>query len=665
MTARRIGPHAWGGMLAAVMLLPSVVGAATDTVARASAMASRLPARAISAPPAAASAGFVNFSFDQVDVNSFVKLVGEITGLKFVVGEGVAGKITVVSPRVRQDEVYPLFVSILESVGCSVVDEGALHRVVRLPDRPTPMGKIVGEGETGSGLITKVIRLEHASAGDLVKVLEAKVMGGKAGGIAAIDETNHLIVSDTASVVQSIEQLVARIDQPGLKRLTEVVTLVHAGADEVAAQLNAALQQRQTRGQRMAQRLPSVAAAGPSAARMATVVAAPHANALMLVGTAAQVAELKTLITRIDVETPSGRGRLNAIFLNYLSAKEAAASIGALLAKRQVKGRAGVQLNPIAIEASEANNALLVDATPGDFEVVRQLVEQLDRVPSQVHISVMIAELAISDDFTFGVELGALDLPDGKGDTAIQGGSTFNSGADSVLNSIQQGLFPQGMTVGLAYGNRIDDAGNVSLSYPGLINVNAIKRDSRFKVLSETSLEVLDNREAFVNIVNEIPILKSTIEGGSGSSRDVIQNIERIEAGIKLKLTPHVIDGYKVRMELNPSIEVIQDTGDTGGSLTPTIARREVSTTVTVPSGRTIVIAGLTRQDQIDVQRKVPILGSIPLIGMLFRSRDQADQRTNLLIFVTPILVDTMEDQEGIRREWELKTGLPEGSGNE
>ncbi|MBT7069199.1 MAG: hypothetical protein HN919_23085, partial [Verrucomicrobia bacterium] len=440
MTARRIGPHAWGGMLAAVMLLPSVVGAATDTVARASAMASRLPARAISAPPAAASAGFVNFSFDQVDVNSFVKLVGEITGLKFVVGEGVAGKITVVSPRVRQDEVYPLFVSILESVGCSVVDEGALHRVVRLPDRPTPMGKIVGEGETGSGLITKVIRLEHASAGDLVKVLEAKVMGGKAGGIAAIDETNHLIVSDTASVVQSIEQLVARIDQPGLKRLTEVVTLVHAGADEVAAQLNAALQQRQTRGQRMAQRLPSVAAAGPSAARMATVVAAPHANALMLVGTAAQVAELKTLITRIDVETPSGRGRLNAIFLNYLSAKEAAASIGALLAKRQVKGRAGVQLNPIAIEASEANNALLVDATPGDFEVVRQLVEQLDRVPSQVHISVMIAELAISDDFTFGVELGALDLPDGKGDTAIQGGSTFNSGADSVLNSIQQGL---------------------------------------------------------------------------------------------------------------------------------------------------------------------------------------------------------------------------------
>ena len=665
MTARRTGPQVWGALLAAAMLLPSVLDAATDTVARASAMASRLPAHAISAPPSGAAAGGVNFSFDQVDVNSFVKLVGEITGLKFVVGEGVAGKITVVSPRVRQDEVYPLFVSILESVGCSVVDEGALHRVVRLPDRPTPMGKIVGKGETGSGLITKVIRLEHASAGDLVKVLEAKVMGGKAGGIAAIDETNHLIVSDTASVVQRIEQLVAEIDQPGLTRMTDVVRLAHAGADEVAAQLNAALQQRQTRGQRMAQRLPSVTAAGAGAARIATVVAAPHANALMLVGTAAQVAELKALITRIDVETPTGRGRLNAIFLRYLSAKEAATSISALLAKRQVKGGSGVKLNPIAIEASEANNALLVDSTPGDFEVVRQLVEQLDQVPSQVHISVMIAELAVSDDFTFGVELAALDLPEGRGDTVIQGGSTFAAGADSVLNTIQQGLFPQGLTVGLAHGSRIDNSGNVSVSYPGLININAIKRDRRFKVLSETSLEVLDNREAFVNIVNEIPILKSTIQGGSGASRDVIQNIERIEAGIKLKLTPHVIEGYKVRMELNPSIEVIQDTGDAAGSLTPTIARREVSTTVTVPSGRTIVIAGLTRQDEIEVLRKVPILGSIPLLGILFRSKDQAKQKTNLLIFVTPILVDTMEDQEGIRREWELKTGLPEASGNE
>jgi general secretion pathway protein D len=648
--------HAALGMLAITLLAASsLIAADSNTVARASAMASRLPARAVSTPPANGP-GFVNFSFDQVDVYSFVKLVGEITGRKFVLGEGVSGKITVVSPRVQQSEVYPLFVSILESVGCSVVEDGALCRVVRLPDRALPMGAVVGADETGQGLVTKVIRLAHVDATDLVRVLETKVMGGKAGGIGAVEDTNHLIVSETASVVRRIEQIVAEIDQPGLQRITEVVTLEHAGADEVANQLNAALMERQSRGQRMQQRLPSVSGTMVGQSRVALVVAATHANALLLVGTQAQVDELKGLISKIDVDTPSGQGRLNAIFLEYISAKEAAASIGALLAKRNVKGQTASRLNPIAIEASEANNALLVDATPGDFDVVTKLVEQLDRVPAQVHISVMIAELTVSDDFTFGVELGALDLPEGKGDTAIQGGSTFEESANSVLNTIQQGLFPQGMTVGLAYGSRIDDNGNLTSSYPGLININAIKQDGRFKVLSETSLEALDNREAFVNIVNEIPILKSTIEGGSGTARDVIQNIERIEAGIKLKLTPHVIDGYKVRMDLNPSIEVIQDTG-----LTPTIARREVSTTVTVPSGRTIVIAGLTRQDQIETRRKVPILGSIPLLGMLFRSRVETDQRTNLLIFVTPMLVDSIDDHEGLRREWEVKTGLPEG----
>ncbi len=643
------------GMLVVGMLASGSLRAAdSGTVARASAMASRLPTRALSTPPASDIA-YVNFSFDQVDVYSFVKLVGEITGRKFVLGEGVAGKITVVSPRVQQSEVYSLFVSILESVGCSVVEDGALYRVVRLPARPTPMGAVVGSGEIGQGLITKVIRLQHVDAAALVRVLETKVMGGKAGGIGAVEDTNHLIVSETASVVRRIEQIVAEIDQPGLQRVTEVVTLEHAGSDEVAEQLNAALMDRSSRGQRMQKRLPSVSGTMVGQSRVALVVAAAHANALLLVGSQAQVDELKGLIQKIDVETPTGQGRLNAIFLEYISAKDAAASIGALLEKRNVKGQQPSRLNPIAIQASEANNALLVDATPGDFDVVLKLVGQLDRVPVQVHISVMIAELTTNDDFTFGVELGALDLPRTSGDTALQGGVTFESASDSVLNSIQQGLFPQGMTVGLAYGSSVDDAGNLTTSYPGLININAIKTDRRFNVLSETSLEALDNREAFVSIVNEIPILKSTIQGGSGTARDVIQNIERIEAGIKLKLTPHVVDGYKVRMELNPRIEVIQDTG-----LTPTIARREVSTTVTVPSGRTIVIAGLTRKEQIETKSRVPILGSIPLIGMLFRSRVETDQRTNLLILVTPMLINNMEDQEGLRREWGLKTGLLE-----
>ncbi|MEI8351613.1 MAG: type II and III secretion system protein, partial [bacterium] len=166
-----------------------------------------------------------------------------------------------------------------------------------------------------------------------------------------------------------------------------------------------------------------------------------------------------------------------------------------------------------------------------------------------------------------------------------------------------------------------------------------------------------NNKEASVSVVNNIPILKSTIQGGSGTARDVIQNIERLDVGIKLKLTPHVNPSNEVCMVLNPSIEAIIDAG-TAGQYTPTIAKREVSTTVTVPDGRTIVISGLIREDRSNVVRKIPLLGSIPLIGVLFRHTVESKQRTNLIIFVTPRVMSNDATARGATDLWSRKTGL-------
>ena len=158
--------------------------------------------------------------------------------------------------------------------------------------------------------------------------------------------------------------------------------------------------------------------------------------------------------------------------------------------------------------------------------------------------------------------------------------------------------------------------------------------------------------------MNEIPILKSTIQGGSGTARDVVQNIDRVDVGIKLKITPHVIGGNEVRMTLNPSIEAVIDPGPSGTQFAPTIAKREVSTTVTVGDGNTIVIAGLTREDKTRVTKKVPILGSIPLVGLLFRQTVDAFEKTNMLIFVTPHIVTRDGAAEAMKEAWQEKTGL-------
>jgi len=604
---------------------------------------------------------FINFSFDQVGIPAFVKLVGEMTGRKFVVADDVEGKITVVSPRIDRDDVYPIFVSILESAGCSVVEEGEVSRVVSLLERPTPMAPVVGidEPTPGEGVLTKVFRLEHVRVAEVRKLLESKVAGGKEGAVGAIEETNHLVVTDTAASLRRIEKIVAEIDRAGLARVTEVVALKFAGAEDLADELNRAVAEGQSRGDRLKQRLPAVQGQVDLAYGAAGVVASPHSNSLILVGTQSQVSELKAIIGMMDVDTPSGRGRLNAIFLKYISAEEAAEDIGGLLkGPDDQKQAAGFAKRRIAIHASKENNALLVDASPGDFEIVRQLVDQLDRVPEQVHIEVLIAEKSGGRGLDLGVDMAAVGLPDEVGSTVVVGANTLGDGADAVMNIIQQGIFPGGLTVGVAHGSRVDAEGNIVVDYPGIISINAIKKDSRFRIRSNPSLMAQNNKEATVSIVQEIPILKSTISSGAGTARDIIQNIERVDVGIKLKLTPHVIPGGEVRMVLNPAIEAVIDPGPSDTPFAPTIAKREVSTTVTVPDGETIVIAGLTREDETRIEKRVPLLGSIPLLGWLFRETVESIEKSDVLILVTPRIVTDIAAARQLKRDMEARSGV-------
>ena len=626
-----------------------------------------LPAAVQAASASAPDTGVVNFTFDQVDIPTFVKLVGEITGRRFVVGDDIDGKITVVSPKVSQAEVYPLFLSILESSGCSVIEDGDLLRVVKLTARPMPLAKVVGPDEETpqAGVITKILHLEHVAADEIRKVLEGKVEKGTVGSVKAIAGTNYLIITDTAADIRRIEQLIAKIDLPGLAKVTEVIPLSFASAGDVADQLNMAMAETASRAEVLRRRLSSSSSRNvrsstlsSSANRTASVVAAPHSNSLIVIGSAAQVKSLRELISKMDIDVPSGRGRLNAIFLRHLVAEEAAENIGALLAKKNAGKNTPAEVRDIAIQASPASNALLVDAGPGDFEIVKRLIEQLDQPPEQVHINVLIMEVSNSDGFEFGIDMAAVDMPSAVGDSVVQGAFSLTDGAGGLLNSIQSGIFPNGLSVGVAHGTSLAADGTVQVGYPGLVNITAIKKNKNFKVISETSLQSQNNKEASVSVVNEIPILTSEIQGGSGTSRDVIQNIERMDVGVKLKITPHVIPGGRVRMALNPSIEAVIDNGPEGTQFTPTIARRQVETTVTVDDGRTIVIAGLTRQDKRESENRVPFLGSIPILGWFFRHKETITERTDVLILVTPTIVSDAAAADSMRQHWEEKTGL-------
>lgn len=593
----------------------------------------------------------VNFTFSQVDVRSFVKIIGEITGRRFIVDEAVKGQITVVAPRVPVAEAYPLFTRILESVGCAVIEEPNLNRIVVMPSRTLVSAPVIGVNGRieGNGVITRVIRLKNTNVTDLRKILDTLTGREKGATAAILESSNHIILTDTVNNVRRFEQIIAEIDQAGIGTVSEVVFLKHADAAEFVRQYN------QTVGPR-----PMIRDGVPAPrGNELIMVSTPQSNSLILIGPASEITEVKKLLALVDVETSTGRGNLHAIFLKYISAEEAAKSLNALLERSSGKDppKAG-ERKKLSVEASTANNALLVDASPIDFVLLKSLVDELDQLQDQVLTEVVIAEVSADDTLDVGVELTALNAPSKVGDSVIQGSTRLSDNSSSINDVIQKGVFPKGIMMGVARGTRLDSSGNMVNSFPGLININALQSNGKVKILSSVPLVTQNNKEASVSVVNNIPILKSTIQGGSGTSRDVIQNIERLDVGIKLKLTPRINPSNEVCMILNTSIEAIIDSGPSDTPFAPTIARREVSTTVTVPDGRTIVISGLIREDRSNVIRKIPLLGSIPVIGFLFRRTVEAKKRTNLIIFVTPRVMSTDVTARAATERWSQKTGL-------
>lgn len=593
----------------------------------------------------------VNFSFDQADLRLIIKIVGEMTGRRFVIDEQVSGTITVVTPdNVPLQDVYPLLLSMLESSGYTVIEKPEGIHVVPLPEGGRLPGKIVPAGDEGiEGLITRLFRIDHISAVELARLLAPMVRGGEAGAVAAFGATNHLIITDTAEAIRQLEKLIRELDQPGASKTMEVIQLKFANAEDLAVQLIAAMQGATTAGENVSRHLRQVGTGMASLPSDMVIVPVRNANSLVVVGTPVQLTRVREIVALVDIESPVEFGRLHAIFLKYIGAEEAATTLNNLM----TKARAADEVARISIEHNNANNALIIEASPQDFELVRKLIEELDRMPQQVMVEVVIAEVSVGEGLDLGVEWNTIDAPR-EGETTLAGRSRLGE-TDTLANILENGTFPQGLAIGVARGTFVDAAGRVLPRIPFM--VEALAQDRDVKILSNIPLWAQNNTEASVSVVQNIPILSSRIEG-TGDNRDVIQNIERVDVGIKLSLTAHINADDEIKLKLNPSIEAITDTGPAETQFAPTIAKREVDTTITIPDRSTVVISGLIREDQIKQVNKVPFLGDIPLLGWFFRSTSDQKQRTNLLIFVTPHIIRDLKDAAAVKEALENRTAI-------
>ncbi|MEX2607133.1 MAG: secretin N-terminal domain-containing protein [Kiritimatiellia bacterium] len=597
---------------------------------------------------------YVNFNFEQVELENLVNLVGQQTGKRFVLDSSVTGRVSVITrEKIPLPEVFPFFIAVLEGSGFTVVDRDGVYHIRKLLGEDPLEAPVVGAESplSGVGLITRVIKLEHIRASDVRPLLEPMVRQAEQGSLSAFAPTNHLIVTDTASNLKRIEELIAELDRPGQSTHLTVIPLKYASARELARQITQALLGAESSGQQISRRVQEVVAGAGNVPSDFTLVAAEQANSLIVSAGPLQLRQIQEMVEQLDVPPESvASGRLRAVFLNYLNAEDAARQLTALLEKRKDPD----PRDSIAVEADVSNNAVLVDASPLAFASVKDLLMEIDRPLQQVLVEVMIVEVTDMNALDLGVEWDNIDQPQ-EGSTTVIGRS--RPGENDVINQLlTENTFPQGLTFGLARGTITLPNGTEVARLPFLLRALAGKRN--VNILSNVPLRTQNNAEASVSVVNNIPILKSTIEGGTGANRDVIQNIERMDVGIKLTLKPQVNPNREITLQLNPSIEAVIQETEQGTPLTPTIARREVKSTLTMPDRSTVVISGLMREDVVKEEFSVPFLGRIPLLGALFRSTSNRKEKTNLLIFVTPYIVTDEAENDETNERWRIRTGL-------
>jgi len=363
------------------------------------------------------------------------------------------------------------------------------------------------------------------------------------------------------------------------------------------------------------------------------ITAYPRTNVLIANGHVKNINLLLTMVRFLDTEVPRARSDINIYNLQNSNAETIAQTLSNLASSIPVQKRDPKAPQPpsetetgfierFRVVANKETNSLIIISAPQDYEKIKKIIEELDVKREQVLVEALIVEITLDDDQTLGFDWRALV------DTGYNIDAVAQSNTGLMSQSLLTGGLP-GLTVGLL-------SGEIPSVYAIL---NANKENTNFKILSTPEIVTIDNHEAMINIGEQIPFLTSS---RVDENNNVIQTYDYKDIGIVLKITPHINKNGYITMDINQSIKKIVE----GTTLleNPSVFNREVTSRVTVGDRRTIVIGGLIRDDVTNIEQKVPLLGDIPLVGLLFRKKVKQRIRTNLLIFLTPHIVTSDEE---------------------
>jgi general secretion pathway protein D len=601
---------------------------------------------------------YVTMDFDGMDISMLVKFIADITKKNFIIDSNVTGKVSVVSPRkMTIDEAYKVFESILEVNGYTTVKTGNIIKVVKSSDAVTKGIETQTSISTSvqDKLVTQIIQLKYADAED-IKNLITPLVSKSSSQIMSYPQSNILIVTDTVSNLKKIMDIIKVIDVKGNAQDVKILRLEHASATDLSNKLNQILTgsaaDPSTRA--ISKRMPGAT----GSKEPAKILPYERTNSLIVVANAQDMKDIAALITELDIPTPSGKEDIHVYYLQNATAEDvakvlsgmptvtspdASAKVGSNVAQNvAMAGTTGQQQN-FKISPDKSTNSLIIFADPYTYENIVETIRYLDIPRKQVYVEAFIMEVNTNYNFELGVQWSFFDSF--KYDSGKKTGGWFARTGDTSISKITD--FPSGPLLGVIGQAITISKGDTSITLPNMSSfINAVSDDKDIHIISKPQIITMDNKQAEIKVGKNVPYVTREDTDSTNINRTV-RTYDYRDVGVTLKITPQINQEGGVRMEIFQEITTLVP-GTTSKDYAPTTFKRSATTTVSVKDNETMVIGGLIGDSLTVGNAKVPLFGDIPLIGYLFKTVSRGREKTNLYIFITPRVIDTIEKSDDL-----------------
>ncbi len=593
-----------------------------------------------------------DFNFPDADIIDIAKTMGKLTGKNFILDKNVKGRITIISNSpITVSDAWKAFLTTLDINGYTVIQTGKYIRIARQRDaRDKQLKTFTGNYSPNTdALITRVFPLKHIEADEIARVFRSFMPANSR--VIPHNQTNTVIVTDTGSNIQKLESILNILDIEGFDAGIEVIPVKFASAVEIAKLIDALLP-----GQKSSKRRKSRPfGRGNFAARKTkeggiinNIIADERTNSIIINANKKGGDQVRTLVVTLDKKRPAriGGGKINVVYLQFANAEDIAKTLTNLGSQRSTSRRKSKRDNPIQaslfkgeikIAADTGTNSLVITASPSDFVTIQRVIAKLDIPRDEVYIEAFLLEMTLGDDFNFSANIAS----------PTNGIFVAPKGSD-LLSFITNPVASSGLVLGLKAGSEKSfNINGTSYSVSTLIGlIKAIQTESQTNILANPQILTLDNQEAVFEISERIPVPTTT-----SNQNQVVSSITKEDIGLSLKIKPQInkLSNF-VKMEISAKMEDIANRilpEEVAQKAFATL-NRKIETTVVVADGDTVVLGGLIRDKISDTIKKVPILGDIPILGWLFKAKEQTVAKTNLLMFISPKIIRKYEKTRAI-----------------